>query len=118
MAKVNLVSGVLECGYRRGRDEKKGDITRKLSTSFKEVVEGEKRTGNGTLVPATCRSLLCTAEITCQKKDYFSYPSNKTLPFHSRNKIVRGISGPIKTDRVITVIAWTPSKQGNSGNLI
>jgi len=30
----------------------------------------------------------CTAEITCQKKWYFPYPSNQTLLFHSGNKIV------------------------------
>ena len=48
----------------------------------------------------------CTVEITYPKKGYFSYPSAKTFPFHSRNKNIRGISDPIKTEATEQVINY------------
>jgi hypothetical protein len=65
-------------------------------------LEGISRSGSlKVMVPVTYRPLLLYSRNNLPKKRYFSYPSNKTLPFRSRNKIVRGISDPIKTDRVI-----------------
>ena len=46
----------------------------------------------------------CTVEITYPKKGYFSYSSAKTLPFHLRNKIIKGISDPIKTEATEQVL--------------
>jgi len=53
------------------------------------------------MVPVTYRPLLLYSRNNSLKKTIFLIPSNQTLPFHSRNKIVRGISDLIKTDRVI-----------------
>ena len=51
---------------------------------------------------ATYRPLLLYSRNNLPPKGYFSYPSNKTLAFHSRNKIVREISDPIQTEQVIS----------------
>ena len=50
---------------------------------------------------ATYKPLLLYSRNNSPPKKYFSYPSDKTLPFHSRNKIVRGIRDPIKTEQAI-----------------
>jgi hypothetical protein len=53
------------------------------------------------MVPVTYRPLLLYKRNSSLKIGYFPYPSNKSLSFRNRKKIVRGISDPIKTGRVI-----------------
>ena len=43
----------------------------------------------------------CTAEITCSKKGIFLIPLAKCFLFTVGKKMARGISDPIKTERVI-----------------
>ena len=118
-----------ESGQDKGAQSrrKSGNIDKAKAAEKKSARKSWKRNrGNVTviatkkkdeaMVRAAYRPLLLYSWIHSLKKGYFSYPSSQTLPFQSRNKMARGISDPIKTERVINsdiCLTWPPSQKGD-----